>query len=141
MWKIIWPLILIVTSNTMYNICTKSTPSNANAFGSLLITYITAAAITAVFFFYNTDIANTTLELSKFNWASIALGICIVGLELGYIFLYRAGANVSSASLIANICLAIALVIVGVIMYKEHVTSQQLIGIVVCIIGIILITK
>ena len=102
MWKIIWPLILIVTSNTMYNICTKSTPSNANAFGSLLITYITAAAITAVFFFYNTDIANTTLELSKLNWASIALGICIVGLELGYIFLYRAGANVSSASLIAN---------------------------------------
>lgn len=100
-----------------------------------------AAAITAVFFFYNTDIANTTLELSKLNWASIALGICIVGLELGYIFLYRAGANVSSASLIANICLAIALVIVGVIMYKEHVTSQQLIGIVVCIIGIILITK
>lgn len=141
MWRIIWPIILIVTSNTMYNICTKSTPGNANAFGSLLITYITAAAITAVFFFYSTGASDTALELSRLNWTSIALGICVVGLEMGYIFLYRAGANISSASLLANICLAMTLLIIGAMIYKEHVSIQQMIGIAACIIGIILITR
>ena len=35
MWNMLWPLALIVASNCFYNICTKSMPSNANAFGKM----------------------------------------------------------------------------------------------------------
>lgn len=40
----IWPIALVVVANVFYNITTKSTPSQANAFLSLAVTYCVAAA-------------------------------------------------------------------------------------------------
>lgn len=85
MWEMIWPVLIVVLSNTFYNICTKSTPSNVNAFGTLMLTYITAAILTGVIFLFLVKPENAIVELSKVNWTSIVLGIAIVGLELGYI--------------------------------------------------------
>ena len=135
----IWPVLIVVLSNTFYNICTKSTPSNVNAFGTLMLTYITAAILTGVIFLFLVKPENAIFELSKVNWTSIVLGIAIVGLELGYIFMYRAGWKVSSGALVANICLAIALIFVGAILYGENITVKQVLGILICIVGLFLI--
>ena len=89
MWEMIWPVLVVVLSNTFYNICTKSTPYNVNAFGTLMLTYITAAILTGIIFLFLVKPENAIFELSKVNWTSIVLGIAIVGLELGYIFMYR----------------------------------------------------
>ncbi len=134
-----WPVLLVVLSNTFYNICTKSTPSNVNAFGTLMLTYLTAAILTGIIFLFLVKPENAIIELSKVNWTSIVLGIAIVGLELGYIFMYRAGWKVSSGALVANICLAIALIFVGAILYGENITIKQVAGILICCAGLFLI--
>ena len=135
----IWPVLIVVLSNTFYNICTKSTPSNVNAFGTLMLTYITAAVLTGIIFLFLVKPENAIDELSKVNWTSIVLGIAIVGLELGYIFMYRSGWKVSSGALVANICLAIALLFVGAILYGENINVKQVLGIFICIVGLFLI--
>ena len=43
MWNYIWPILLVIGSNTVYNICAKSTPAEANSFVSLSITYLVGA--------------------------------------------------------------------------------------------------
>ncbi|MBO7518976.1 MAG: EamA family transporter [Methanobrevibacter sp.] len=139
MWEMIWPVLIVVLSNTFYNICTKSTPSNVNAFGTLMLTYITAAVLTGIIFLFLVKPENAIVELSKVNWTSIVLGIAIVGLELGYIFMYRSGWKVSSGALVANICLAIALLFVGAILYGENINVKQVLGIFICIAGLFLI--
>ena len=139
MWEMIWPVLIVVLSNTFYNICTKSTPSNVNAFGTLMLTYITAAVLTGIIFLFLVKPENAIDELSKVNWTSIVLGIAIVGLELGYIFMYRSGWKVSSGALVANICLAIALLFVGAILYGENINVKQVLGIFICIVGLFLI--
>lgn len=139
MWEMIWPVLIVVLSNTFYNICTKSTPSNVNAFGTLMLTYITAAVLTGIIFLFLVKPENAIVELSKVNWTSIVLGIAIVGLELGYIFMYRSGWKVSSGALVANICLAIALLFVGAILYGENINVKQVLGIFICIVGLFLI--
>lgn len=139
MWEMIWPVLIVVLSNTFYNIATKSTPSNVNAFGTLMITYLVAAILTGVIFVFLVKPENVVYELSKINWTSIVLALAIVGLELGYIFMYRSGWKVSSGALVANICLAIALIVVGAILYGENITVKQVLGIFVCIVGLFLI--
>ncbi|MBO7715004.1 MAG: EamA family transporter [Methanobrevibacter sp.] len=139
MWEMIWPVLIVVLSNTFYNICTKSTPSNVNAFGTLMLTYITAAVLTGIIFLFLVKPENAIVELSKVNWTFIVLGIAIVGLELGYIFMYRSGWKVSSGALVANICLAIALLFVGAILYGENINVKQVLGIFICIAGLFLI--
>jgi len=78
-------------------------------------------------------------ELSKVNWTSIVLALVLVGLEVGYVFVYRAGWQVSTASVVANIGLACVLLIVGYFLYMENVSIRQIIGIVVCMFGLVLI--
>ena len=80
-------------------------------------------------------------EIGKTNWAPVVMGLSVVGLELGYILIYRAGWKVSVASLVANLALACILVLVGVLWYKEVLTGHQILGIGACVVGILLISR
>lgn len=139
MWNLIWPILIVLLSNTFYNICMKSMPSDVNPFGALMVTYLVAAIISAIIFVYSVGPSNISVELSKINWTSVVLALAIVGLEVGYVFVYRAGWAVSTASVVANIGLACVLLVVGYFLYKENVSMQQILGIFVCMFGLILI--
>lgn len=141
MFMYVFSIILIVASNIFYNICQKSTPQKANPFAALLITYLTAAALSFIaFHFYKPD-KGFLQSFKDVNWTSIVLGIAIVGLELGYLMAYRAGWNISVGSLVANIILALMLVPIGILFYKEGFGMNKVLGAVFCIIGLILINK
>ncbi len=137
----IWPLLITVLSNVFYNISQKSTPEGVNAFGTLMVTYLVAAGVTAVLFIATAGLGNAGMELRMLNWTSFVLGAAIVGLEFGYIFLYRNGWKVSVGSVVSNIMLAIVLVFVGALLYKEHISLKQILGMVLCSAGLMLITK
>jgi multidrug transporter EmrE-like cation transporter len=81
------------------------------------------------------------LELSKANWTTYSLGAAIVGLEFGFLCVYRAGWKISTAHLFASIALACVLLIVGFVLYKETLSLRQTLGMVVCAVGLILIAK
>lgn len=141
MFMYVFSIILIVASNIFYNICQKSTPQKANPFAALLITYLTAAALSFIaFHFYKPD-KGLLQSFKDVNWTSFVLGIAIVGLELGYLMAYRAGWNISVGSLVANIILALMLIPIGILFYEEGFEMNKVLGAVFCIIGLILINK
>jgi uncharacterized membrane protein len=112
-----------------------------NAFASLATSYFIAMLGSVVMFFFTADSKNLLVEISKTNWSALALGIAIVGLEFGYICIYRAGWKIGVASLVANISLACVLLLVGLFVYKEVMTLKQLLGMGICAIGLMLIVK
>lgn len=137
----VFSIILIVASNILYNVCQKSTPENANPFSSLLVTYLIAALITAItFLVFYTD-KSLVQSFENLNWTSIALGVSIVGLEFGYLMAYRSGWNISEGSLVANILLAIMLIPIGILFYKEGFAFNKILGVVFCMIGLVLLNK
>ncbi len=138
-WNLVWPILIVILANTFYNVCMKSMPSDVNPFGALMLTYLVAAIISAVIFVFMSGPSNVGVEMAKINWISIVLALAIVGLEVGYVFVYRAGWAVSTASVVANIGLACVLLIVGYFLYKENVSIQQIIGIILCMFGLVLI--
>jgi len=140
MWNMIWPVGLVVVANTFYNICTKATPADADPFLSLMVTYVVGAAVCLLIFLFSRHHGSISAEFGKLNWTALVLGIVIVGLEVGYIFIYRAGWQVSSASVTANICLACVLLLVGAVAFRETITLKKLLGIAVCAAGLWLVT-
>lgn len=141
MWSMLWPLLLIVAANCFYNICTKSLPENINTFGALIVTYLVGALLAAILFVTSVKPQNIMPEMAKLNWTSFVLGMAIVALEAGYVFLYRAGWKVSNGSLTANICLAVVLLAIGPLLYHETISLRQIVGVVICAIGLFLIGK
>ncbi len=137
--EMLWPLLVIVGSNTFYHISSKSIAEGSNAFLSLAVTYLVACGISLMLFFITSPSKNVIVEFDKLNWASLILGFAIVGLEFGYIYLYRVGWKLSVGSLVANVTLAIVLLVVGVLLYRESITLKQIIGMAMCAGGLALI--
>ena len=141
MWNMLWPILIVVAANTIYNISAKSTPAAINSFASLSVTYLIAMICSTVMYFVTSEQKNLLLELSKTNWTTYALGIAIVGLEFGFLCVYRAGWKISMANLFASIALACVLLIVGFFLYKETLSLRQILGMAACVVGLILIAK
>ena len=137
----VWPIILIVLSNIFYNICSKETPANINPFASLTITYIIGAVVSLFLYFALNRGGNIIEEYKNINWSSLVLGLAIVGLEAGSIYMYKAGWNIGRGQIVHSIILAICLVIIGVIFYKESVTPTKVAGILICMFGLFLMNK
>lgn len=67
------------------------------------------------------------------------MGLIIIGVEGGYMLMYKKGWEVSKGSLIANICIAVILVFMGTAFFHEKLNITKMIGMIICIIGIILV--
>ena len=139
MWKLLLPMLLIVVSNTFYNICAKSTPEGINTFASLSVTYGIAMVSAIALFFITGEQKNLVTELSKANWTTFVLGLAVVGLETGFLLAYRAGWKISSAQLVASIVVSVALIFVGFGFYHEAITARQLVGTAACALGLFLL--
>jgi len=139
MFSYIWPIALLVASNTIYQICAKSVPEGMNPFASLTVTYLIGAAASTVLYFVLRSDGTLMKEYSKLNWAPFALGIVIVGLEAGWIYAYKAGWQVSTGFIVQSAFLAMVLLLVGYFIYHESVTWNKAAGVVICLIGLIFI--
>ena len=139
MFAYVWPIALIVLSNTVYQICAKSVPAKMNPFASLTVTYLVGAAASAALFFLLGNGGNLLKEYEKLNWAPFVLGIVIVGLEAGWLFAYKAGWQVSTGFIVHSAFLAVVLLFVGYFLYHEALTWNKLAGLVVCLVGLVLI--
>ncbi len=137
----IWPIIIVVGTNTFYNICTKSTPADVDTFASLSITYTVSAIVSVIMFYLTSEHKNIIAEFGKTNWTAWVLGLSIVFLEFGFVCLYRSGWKISVGNLVANSTLACVLLLVGLIIYKEVLTIKQIAGILVILFGLVLVAK
>ncbi len=139
MFKYIWPIALVIFSNVFYQICAKSVPDEMNPFASLTISYVIGAVASFVLYCVLSKDANIIHEFSKVNWAPFILGFAIVGLEVGYIFAYKAGWPVSTAQIVQAAVLAVILIFVGSLLFHEAITWNKVVGIIVCLAGLIII--
>lgn len=139
MFNYIWPIVLVLVSNTVYQICAKGVPNNTSPFAALTITYVVGAVFSTIMHFITQPSVNILKEFAKMNWAPYVLGLVIVGLEVGWIYAYQAGWKVSTGSIVQSAFLAVILIFVGMLLYKEPITWNKLVGIGICLVGLVFI--
>lgn len=141
MFYYVWPVLLVVLSNTVYQICTKGVPENMNPFASLIITYLVGATVAFIMFLILGDSRDILTELKKANRTSFVLGIVLVWLEVGFIYAYKAGWKVSAAKIVTSSILGVILIVVGYVGYKEAITwnKNKIVGVIICLAGLGLI--
>ena len=137
MFHYIWPIALVVLSNIVYQICAKSAPGDMDPLASLTVTYLVGALASGALYFLLHRGGNLFREYRALNWAPFVLGVVIVGLEVGFIYAYRAGWQVSRAQIVQSAVLAVCLVFVGALLYRENVTWTKLAGVAICLVGLV----
>lgn len=141
MFNYIWPLAIIVLSNIVYQICAKGIPQEMNTYASMTVTYAVATLFSALMFFVTTKGGNILKEFKFSNWATVVLGIVITGLEVGFIYAYKAGWKVSTLATVTNAFLAIGLLFLGFFMYHEVISWSKILGVAICLVGLWFINK
>ena len=131
----------VVSASVAYHLCQKSIPAPANPMVSVIVTFGTAGVASLLLLPLFLEGASLGQELGKLNWASVALGLTIVGLEVGYLLLYRAGWNISLGSAFCNALVALALLPIGVYLFKERLALLNYVGVALTLIGIFLIIR
>lgn len=134
-------MVITVLATVMYNISQKSINQTINPFISMLVTYITAILFSVIAFIFLPIDRNIVSSLKQLNWASYLLGLSALGLEIGYLYLYRSGWNIAVAPLFVSIISTIMLIIIGIIFYKTKISPVNTIGVCISIIGLILMNR
>ena len=137
----LWPIVLVVCSNIVYQICAKSVPKEMDAMASMTITYLVGAVCSAILFFVFNKNGSLLQEYSRMNLAPALLGLSVVGLEVGFLYAYKVGWPVSTASIVQSAFLSVALVVVGALLYHEAITPNKILGVAVCLVGIYFLNK
>lgn len=139
--SMLWPLALIVCANVFYQLCTKSIPNEIDPLASLTVTYLIGAVISGLLYLISNRGGSLLQEYAHLNWASVLLGLSIVGLEAGYIYAYKNGWSVSSLPVVQSALVSLVLIAVSLLVYHEAVTVSKLAGIAVCLLGLYLLGR
>lgn len=123
----------------LYHIFQKAISPDANPVLSLLVTYVVAFFLTLVLLIFFPLKKDLVAALKQVNWASVALAIAIVGLEIGFLLAYRAGWDIGLAGVATNVAAAILLLPTGIIIFKEQPNMLNIIGVGVCILGLVMV--
>ncbi len=133
------PVLVVVLSNTFYHICAKSMPANADSFAALTVTYQVGAAATFVLYLLTRKGSGFVSDFRALNWTAFVLGLAVVGLEAGFLWMYRIGWEVSTAQIVQSAVLAGVLLFVGLFLYKEPIHAKKIAGLEICLVGLYLL--
>ena len=108
---------------------------------SLLVTYALVTTLFGVFLLAAPGEFEWRQEVRQLNRTALALAVAIVGLDLGFLFLYRGGYAVSLGALVTQSAAAMLLLCVGVAVFRERLSLANAAGIVLCIAGLWLVNR
>ena len=78
-------------------------------------------------------------EVKQLNWASIGLAIAVVGIEFGFLLVYRSGWNLGIAAVLVNVVASLLLVPVAIFVFKDKISLINVTGILVCLAGLVML--
>ena len=132
-------ITLAILSSAFYHFVAKSTPSNVNFTVSLLVTYVVAFIVTFFGFFFFPAKNGVITEIRQLNWASIGLAIAVVGIEFGFLLVYRSGWNLGIAAVLVNVVASLILVPVAIWVFQDKISWINVMGILVCLAGLVML--
>lgn len=139
MYLFYFSISLAILSTLIYHLTQKLTPTGANPALALIVTYSVSLLLCfglLIFFPLPTGLWAAVQQL---NWASFGLAFALVGLEVGFLLAYRAGWNISLAAIFVNVAGTLLLIPVGLLFFKEKLSPVNLLGVVLCIIGLLMV--
>lgn len=135
------PVLLIVCGNVVYQLSQKSMPKTANPLLTMLLAYAVSITICAVAAAILPAGPGLVQSIRTANWAVVALGAGIAMVEIGYLTAYRLGWKISVLPVMSSVVVALLLIPIGLLLFHEHITPRSLLGIALCIGGLILLHR
>jgi multidrug transporter EmrE-like cation transporter len=134
-------LLVAIACTVGYHVVLKLTPAGVNPLLSLMLTYALVSIAFGVLLLASPGEMAWRAELHRLNWTALALAVVIVGLDLGFLFLYRGGFEVSLGALVTQSAAAMLLLGIGIGFFRERLTAANVAGLALCLVGLWLVNR
>lgn len=134
-------IFLVLISNVAYHLGLRVIPRGANPAVATLAAYLVATVATAATLPLLARDVPLGPAWRTLNWSTVVVGLSIVGIELGYLLAYRAGWTLGTASVTANVSLAVVLLGVGTAVFREPWSLPRAAGVGFCVLGLWLVNR
>ena len=134
-------IAITIVANIIYHVSQKSISQTANPIISVTVSYLIALLISLCLIPFSPPKISLMNDLRELNWATVVVGITIIGIELGFLLVYRTGWNISIASTVCSSTCMILLIFVGLFYFKEQLPLAKIVGIIFCLVGLIMIVR
>ena len=135
------PFVLTVCGMLFYHISQKSIPRDMNPFLVTILAYVVGIVFCGVCALAYPSRKTFAESLKETNWAVITLGIAAAAIELGFLLAYRAGWRISVAAVATNAAVTVMLIPIGLIVFKDHLSLRNILGLIFCIAGLALVIR
>jgi drug/metabolite transporter (DMT)-like permease len=135
-----WPMATIVASFMLYHLAIKAIRPDLHPLAFLIGVYIVALVATIGLWIAFPALGPTGVQAGDMIWV-VMLGIALVGIEFGFLMAYRNGWTVSVAPTFSNVTLALIMAPIGMMFLKERLGWQGLVGLALCVCGLILMAR
>jgi drug/metabolite transporter (DMT)-like permease len=130
---------IAIVASALYHFSQKATPKGVNAPVAIIVTYAVAMLLTASLLYFIPARDGLWVEFRRLNWASYLLAVAIVGLEVGFLLVYRSGWNIGLAAVLVNVVASLLLVPIALFVFKDRLNWVNVAGIVTCLAGLIML--
>ncbi|MBS1789585.1 MAG: EamA family transporter [Acidobacteria bacterium] len=136
-----FPILMTITGGVLYHVGQKAIPQTVHPFAAVIIAYSVGILLCVTGLFLDPAGRSFSASFKGVNWAVISVGLGAVIIEIGFLLAYRHGWNINAASVVCNISVALLLIPIGLLVFKEHLTVRHAAGIGCCLIGLYLLSR
>jgi drug/metabolite transporter (DMT)-like permease len=124
------PLLLIIGSGVVYHVAQRAAAgASSSPWPLLTLTYgVAFVACLAIAWAEGGAMFRRVPERGTLL-AGVALGMAVLGVELGFFLAYRAGSALNSVSVLSNLGVTAALAVIGIAIIGEAMSAARLCGI------------
>jgi drug/metabolite transporter (DMT)-like permease len=131
-------IVLTVVASILYHVVLKMTPAHVNPAITLVVTYGLSTVLSLCLLPLFPLELGIVESFKQLNWASYALALALVGLEVGYLLAYRAGWRISVAAIFVNSTMTVLLIPIGLSLFREKLSPLNIAGILICLAGLVM---
>jgi uncharacterized membrane protein len=139
MFLFYFSITLAIASSALYHFSQKQIPAGVNPAVSVIVTYVVSLILCLILLFFLPPENGFVAALKQLNWTSYVLAISLVGLEVGFLLVYRAGWNIGLAAVLVNVVASLILVPVAILVFKDRLNWVNIVGILVCLAGLVML--
>ncbi len=129
-------IALTILSSALYHFSQKQIPAGVDPIVSVIVTYLAALALCSILLYFVPPQGGLLASIRTLNWSTYVLALSIVGLETGFLLVYRSGWNIGLAAVLVNVAASLILVPVALLYFKNNLNWVNIIGILVCLVGL-----
>lgn len=123
-----------------YQYFVKRVPAGINPVVSVIGTYIAVLILGITLLPFFLAEGGLGKHIKQLSWIQLAVAASIFMLELGFLLMYRYGWDLGTGNLVTSVIINIILLILGATVLNETMSPLNMIGVVTCIVGVVLVS-